>query len=128
MRKLFIASLLIGACASSAQPAPALPKVVAVNLANFKYSPNIIRLKAGVPVVLRLENKASGGHNFSAAQFFAAARLDAASMPRVRDGTVEVPKHAVVDVALVPTAGRYPVKCTHTLHSTFGMNGSIIVD
>lgn len=128
MRKLVMASLLIGLCATSAQPASAPPGTVAVDLSNFKFSPNVIHLRAGVPVVLRLENSASGGHNFSARQFFAAAQLDAASSARVRSGTIEVPKHGRVDLALVPAAGRFPVKCTHTLHSTFGMKGTIIVD
>lgn len=128
MRKLVIASLLIGLSTASAQSASASPATVAVILSNFKFSPNIIHLRAGVPVVLRLQNSASGGHNFSAAQFFAAARLDAASMARVRRGAVEVPKHGTINVELVPAAGRYSVKCTHTLHSAFGMKGTIIVD
>lgn len=128
MRKLVMASLLIGLSAPSAQSASAAPATVAVKLSNFRFSPNIIHLRVGVPVVLRLENNASGGHNFSAPQFFAAARLDAASTAQVRRGTVEVPKHNRLDVALIPAAGRYPVKCTHTLHSTFGMTGTIIVD
>ncbi|MEO7365444.1 MAG: cupredoxin domain-containing protein [Sphingomicrobium sp.] len=128
MRQLVMASLLIGLCATFSQPASASPATVAVNLSNFKFSPNIMHLKAGVPVVLRLANNASGGHNFSAPQFFAAARLDAASAARLGKGTIEVPKHGSVSITLVPVAGRYPLKCTHTLHSAFGMKGTIIVD
>jgi plastocyanin len=87
-----------------------------------------MHLRAGVPVVLRLQNSASGGHNFSAPQFFAAAKIDPASTAHVVNGAVEVPKHGVVEVALVPSAGRYPLKCTHSLHAAFGMKGTILVD
>lgn len=128
MRKPVMATVLIGLCASTAQPASAAAPIVAINLSNFSFSPNTLHFKADVPIVLRLHNSASGAHNFSAPQFFAAARLDAASMPQVQRGTVEVPKHGTVVVTLVPTAGRYALKCTHTLHSAFGMKGTIIVD
>ena len=43
------------------------------------------------------------------------------------NGTVDVPKHSAVDVELTPAAGQYPLKCSHMLHSTFGMKGSILV-
>ncbi len=128
MRKLVMASLLIGLSASSAQSAPASSATVDVTLSSFRISPNIIHLRAGVPVVLRFQNSASGGHNFSAMQFFSAARLEAASISRVQRGTVEVPKHGTINVELIPAAGRYPIKCTHTLHAMFGMKGTIIVD
>ena len=106
------------------QPKPA---AVAVTLSNFKFEPNAIQLRAGVPTVLHLVNNAGGGHNFTAPQFFAAAHLAAASQALVRNGTVEIPRHSAVDVELVPAAGQYPLKCSHTLHSTFGMKGTILV-
>jgi plastocyanin len=34
----------------------------------------------------------------------------------------------VRDVAVIPAAGRYPLKCTHIFHSMFGMKGTIVVD
>jgi uncharacterized cupredoxin-like copper-binding protein len=108
--------------ASTAQPA-----VVSVQLSNFKFTPPAIELRAGVPALLHLQNASGGGHNFSAPEFFAAARVDARSAALVRNGKVEIPGHGAVDIALVPAAGRYPLKCTHTFHSTFGMNGSILV-
>lgn len=109
-------------------PAPAAsPAVVQVTMTNFSFSPSALQLQAGAPVVLRLRNDAGGGHNFAAPAFFRAARIDPGSAGLIRDGRVEVPSHGVVNVALVPAAGQYPVKCTHTLHAAFGMRGSITV-
>lgn len=112
-----------------AAPAVAQPQAatVAVTMSNFKFEPNALQLRAGVPTVLHLVNSAGGGHNFTAPQFFAAARLAPASQALVHGGTVEVPKHSAVDVELVPAAGQYPLKCSHTLHSSFGMKGTIVV-
>lgn len=104
------------------------PKRVEVILADFSYSPQTIRLRSNEQVVLRLTNRGSGGHNFSAPEFFAKARLDPASAALLSKGKVEVGKGASVDLTLTPAAGRYKLKCTHFLHSGFGMKGEIIVE
>ncbi len=125
--KTLLAAPLIAFCAivpATAQPQPA---AVAVTLENFKFAPNTVQLHAGAPAVLHLVNTAGGGHSFSAPEFFAAAAIAPASKALVHDGKVEVPKHSAVDVALTPAAGQYPLKCTHTLHSAFGMKGTIVV-
>ena len=103
------------------------PATVSVTLSNFKFNPAAIEMHAGVPTVLHLVNTASGGHNFTAPEFFAAAKIAPASQPLVHDGKVEVPKHSALDVTLTPAAGQYSLKCTHMLHSSFGMNGTIVV-
>lgn len=102
-------------------------RTVEVRLSNFDYSPREIRLRAGEPVVLRLVNVSGGGHDFSAPTFFAAARVDAGEA-LVRGGTIEVPSRRSVSVRLVPTRGTYRLRCTHTLHSAFGMRGHIVVE
>jgi plastocyanin len=123
MRKSVSFGLFLALSASaSAQTA-----VVPVELSNFKFTPNIIQLRAGEPVTLHLQNASGGGHNFSAPEFFAAARLDARSAALVRNGTVEIPGSDAVNITLVPAAGSYRVKCSHTLHSAFGMKGTIAV-
>lgn len=124
MRAVLCALLLLTPAALSAQEARA-PLVVEVRLTNFDFSPSAIALPAGRPVVLRLVNAGGGGHNFSAPQFFAAATD--VSGP-VRRGAVEVPGRRSVDIRLTPARGTYRLKCTHTLHSAFGMNGEITVD
>ena len=101
---------------------------VEVKLANFSYSPKTIRLRAGRPVVLHLVNTSSAGHDFTARQFFAAATVRPQDRAAVAEGRVEVRKRGSVDIALVPRAGRYPLKCSHTLHKAFGMSGTIVVD
>src|SRR5688572_29464489 len=101
---------------------------VEVKLANFSYSPRTIRLRAGQPVVLHLVNTSSGGHDFTARKFFAAATVRPQDRGEVVGGSVEVRSRQSVDVALVPRAGRYPLKCGHTFHKAFGMSGTIVVD
>ena len=105
----------------------ASPPVVSVEMSNFKFAPSHVQLPAGVPVVLHLSNVAGGGHNFSAPEFFATAKLDAQSAALVHDGKVEVPSHGSVDLALVPAEGQFRLKCTHMLHPSFGMKGTITV-
>lgn len=122
---LALALAVLPASAATAQsPQPA---AVTVTMENFKFEPGAIQLKAGAPTILHLVNNASGGHSFSAPQFFAAAKIAPASQPLVHQGTVDVPKHSAVDIALTPAAGQYPLKCTHTLHAAFGMKGTIAV-
>lgn len=125
MSRLLAIPLFAVAALSPARAAD--PSVVQITMTNFRFAPAALQLTAGVPTVLRLRNDAGGGHNFAAPAFFAAARIDPASAGAIRDGRVEVKAHSTVDVALVPAAGQYPLKCTHTLHSSFGMKGSITV-
>ncbi|MEA3001094.1 MAG: hypothetical protein QOK17_2927 [Sphingomonadales bacterium] len=102
---------------------------VEVRLANFSYTPRTIHLRAGQPVVLHLVNTASGGHDFTAERFFAAADIAPSDRGKVEEeGDVELRGHQTTDVALVPKAGRYPLKCSHTFHKMFGMTGEIVVD
>jgi plastocyanin len=122
MHKFLSFSLFLAVSAA----APAQPAAVSIEMSNFKFTPNSIQLKAGAPITLHLRNASSGGHSFSAPAFFAAARIAPQSAAFVHDGVVDVPGGRAVDIALVPAAGSYKLKCTHTLHSTFGMKGTII--
>jgi len=122
MRKLIFALLLFLPPALPAQPSA---RTVEVQLSNFDFAPNAIRLRAGEPIVLRLVNSGRGGHDFAAAEFFAAA---AGVSGPVSEGRVEVPGRQSAEVRLTPARGRYRLRCTHMLHSTFGMTGEIIVE
>lgn len=118
MRAFFLALLL-------AVPAPAAAQqTIEVRLSSFDFAPSAIMLRAGQPIVLHLVNTGRGGHNFSAPEFFAAA---SDMLGPVRGGTIEVPGHGSVDIRLTPARGTYRLRCTHTLHSTFGMRGTINV-
>ena len=122
MRALLFAFLLAAPALAVAQPAP---RTVEVRLSSFDFTPNEIRLRAGEPVTLHLVNSGRGGHNFSAPQFFASA--SGVSGP-VRRGAVEVGSHGSADVRLTPARGHYRLRCTHSLHTAFGMTGNITVE
>lgn len=122
MRAMLFAVLLAVPALAAGQPAP---RTVEVRLSSFDFTPGEIRLRAGEPIVLHLVNSGRGGHNFAAPEFFAAA--SGVSGP-VADGKVEVGSNASADVRLTPARGRYRLRCTHTLHTAFGMTGEIVVE
>lgn len=126
MRAALFSLALLAPFSALAQDAPATPpQTVEVRLSNFSFTPRAIALTAGRPVILHLVNSGGGGHNFSAPQFFAASTD--VSGP-VNEGVVEVPGHGSVDIALTPSPGTYRLRCTHTMHATFGMRGTITVE
>ena len=122
MRILLLALLLALPAATAAQPPAA---TVEIALSSFDFTPSAVHLRAGAPVILHLVNNGSGGHNFSAPEFFAAAHDVSGPL---RGGRVEVAGHGSVDVRLVPAAGHYRLRCTHMMHTAFGMSGEITVD
>jgi plastocyanin len=102
-------------------------ETVTVRLSNFAFDPNHLRLRAGVPVRLRLVNESSGGHDFNAPEFFAASSILPGSLAPP-NGDVTVGSHQTVEIAVVPrTLGTYKLNCTHFLHSFFGMHGTVEV-
>ena len=131
MSRLALCAAAMAASALLAVPAVAQPdwadaRRVEVKLDSFSFTPSTIHLRAGQPVVLHLVNVSSGGHDFAAREFFANATMrDPGAAP---GGRVEVGKHESRDIALVPRAGHYPLKCTHAFHKMFGMSGEIVVD
>jgi len=122
MRALAFLAFLALPAVTAAQPAATS---VEIRLSNFDFTPSTIRLRAGQPVVLHLVNTAHGGHNFAAPEFFAAA--SGVSGP-VTQGKVEVHGNQSVDVHVTPARGHYHLRCTHTMHTAFGMSGEIEVE
>lgn len=116
LRRRFV--LIVALAAPLPVAAQTAPRIEIV-LSDFRFAPDTIRLKAGQRVTLHFVNRGSGGHNFAAPEFFG---------PAVTGGKVEVAKGESRDVTLTPGAGTYPVRCTHFLHSGFGMKGRIIVE
>jgi uncharacterized cupredoxin-like copper-binding protein len=120
----FAAAALLLVAPASAETA----KRVDITLANFSFTPAAIVLKAGQPVTLHFENKGSGGHDFTAPQFFKAANMDAATRAKLgKKGRIELDGGTSADVMLTPKVGSYKVKCGHFLHAGFGMTGTITV-
>jgi uncharacterized cupredoxin-like copper-binding protein len=130
MKRAIVLAISILATTSALAQVPDWSRAsqVTVTLSSFAFDPDSIHLHAGQPVVLHLVNEAGGGHNFSAPEFFAVATVRPQDQALLRKGAIEVAGHGTRDVALVPRAGTYKLRCTHTLHTAFGMTGQIVVD
>jgi plastocyanin len=128
MKATVIAAILLATMpvTVSAQDTPAR---IEVGLSNFAFTPATLTLDRGKPYVLVLRNDAGGGHNFEAAKFFAAAVIDPADRAAIRDGKVDLKggATAVIHLTAPATPGSYPLRCTHFLHATMGMTGTIVV-
>ena len=125
-----LAALILSTIASSQSAGSAEPEdaSISVQLSNFRFTPDMIELVHGQPYVLELTNIAGGGHNFVAKTFFAAAAVDPADQGKVKDGAVDVPGKQTVAIHLTaPAAGSFEVHCSHFMHSSFGMKGTIHV-
>ncbi|HEX3346626.1 MAG TPA: cupredoxin domain-containing protein [Acetobacteraceae bacterium] len=123
---LTIASLVPIAASPQSVRAPEAATIT-IRLSSFAFTPERIRLRVGVPVHFHLQNESSGGHDFSAPALFSASVVTSGLVPS--DGTVEVSAGTSVDITLVPrTPGTYQIRCTHFLHSLFGMTGTIFVE
>ena len=106
-------------------PAFGQPAAQTIELASFSYTPSPIHLKAGKPITLTFVNRAGGGHDFTAKEFFANSTLTAGSAP---GGEIDLKAHQTKSVTLTPRAGTYKAHCGHFMHSTMGMHTTIVVD
>lgn len=132
MNPMLKAALLAGTIAisgpSSAQAPASEPQPVEIMLSNFAFAPKELHLRQGQSYRLHFVNSGSGGHNFSAPDFFGSAQVDPADAGAITKGGIELAKGETRDVRLKPAAGTYKVKCTHFMHAAFGMKGKISVD
>ena len=104
-------------------------RVVEIDLKNFAFSPSRLVLQQGQVYRLHFVNQSSGGHDFTAPTFFAAAMVDPASQGVVEDGSVRLAGGRSADVDLIaPRAGRYPDRCSHLMHAALGMAGEVVVE
>lgn len=120
--------LTLPASAPAQEPDWSRAPTVTVTLSSFDYTPATIRLRAGEPVILRLVNTSGKGHDFSAPEFFAAADVRPQDRALLARGKIELGGKVAREVALRPAAGRYRLRCTHFMHSAFGMKGAIVVE
>lgn len=138
MRSFFTACacLLLIACASTRAIDPRLSdasidfaraEIVEIKLSNFEFTPREISLAAGQPYVLKIVNTASGGHDFTAPDFFAAASVRPDDAALIADGQIELKGGEATTLHIVPAAGEYRLVCTHLGHATLGMTGKITV-
>jgi uncharacterized cupredoxin-like copper-binding protein len=102
--------------------------VVEIDLSNFSFSPSSLALQQGVPYRLHFVNKTSGGHDFTAKDFFEAATIDPADQALVKNGKVSLKGSETADVGVVAgRVGHFDVVCSHLMHATMGMRGDIVV-
>lgn len=138
--RIVLAGLLAALLASCATTRPIEPQLAPasvdfagaeryeVTLSNFEFSPETLRLHAGRSYALVLNDVASGGHDFTAPEFFAAAQIMPGDAALVANGQVDLQGGQSKTVHLVPASGTYDLVCTHTAHALLGMKGKIIVE
>lgn len=133
IRRTIAAVLMLASLPAASQAPPVAPdwsgaQTLTVKLSSFRFDPATITLRQGQAYDLRLENTSSGGHNFAAKEFFAAARVLDVDRVKVAGGKVRLDGGQNVDIHVIaPHAGTYRVHCTHFMHSAFGMTGEIVV-
>jgi plastocyanin len=122
--------LLVGAALSLPTGiAQADPTSIDIEMSNFKYTPATLNLEHGREYVLHFVNRSSGGHDFSAPDFFKAAKVAPSDQGKLsKGGRVALSGGEETRIHLTaPAAGHYKVSCTHFMHTTFGMTGEIVV-
>ena len=119
---LLSAATTIGVSSAAAQPAAA--PVQTIQVYSFGYAPKPIQLAADRAVTLSFVNQAQGGHDFTAREFFAGARIVSGAAP---NGEVELKGGETKAVTLIPRGGTYEAHCTHFMHSNTGMHTQIVV-
>ena len=100
-----------------------------IAMSNYAFSPKTFTLKAGTPYHLHFVNSSTHGHDFASTELFSALEVAPQDKSKVEDGKVEVDGSQSVTVDVVPISkGTYAVRCTHPLHSMFGMKGQVTVE
>ena len=110
--------------------APDWSKATTVPLAitNYHFTPDALQFHANLPYRFRLTNNAGGGHSFDAPEFFAAVTVAPEDRAKIVKGEIEVESGKTVEVKFVPTvAGTYRFHCSHFLHASLGMTGTVVV-
>ena len=119
---IFLAGFAGGAAVAQA------PQAINVDLSNFKFTPATLTLTHGRSYVLHFVNSSSGGHDFVAKEFFDAASIAPEDRAKVKHGEVELDGGESTDIHIVAGApGSYKSHCSHFMHSSFGMTGTIVV-
>jgi len=122
---IFSTTLLLGA-GNALSDTPA--QTITVDMANYSFSPSTLQLHANTSYRLELRNTSHSGHSFSARMLFSVANVASGDRAKIENGEVEVDGGQTVDVTLtIPTPGTYKFRCTHFLHSAFGMTGEAVV-
>jgi len=122
-------ALLVADAAPGQAPQTPQAETITVMMSNFQFDPETITIQSGKPYVLHLVNAASGGHSFTAPEFFAAASIAPADAAKLKSGKLDLKGGTAADLHFtIDKPGRYELHCSHFLHSSFGMTGEIVVE
>jgi uncharacterized cupredoxin-like copper-binding protein len=123
-----MATLFVAVPGATQTPDWGQAKPLTIELSSFKFTPANEALQRGTVYRLHLVNTSSGGHDFVAKEFFAGSLIAPEDRARITNGGVAVGGGEAVDVRLIPNrTGSFKVHCSHFLHSSFGMTGTITV-
>ena len=106
-------------------------ETVTVALSEFRFTPQELVFRRGVPYRLRIENGGKFSHTFNAEGFF-----EAIAVQKLRSGENETALPYVKNVVVAPrevkdlyflavVPGSYDLRCSVILHDVFGMTGTI---
>jgi uncharacterized cupredoxin-like copper-binding protein len=111
-------------------------RTVTVELNEYRYTPEILRLQAGTPYKLELVNRGRAKHYFTAPEFFRA--IATRKVQSNHDGEIKAPYFTALemmanggqlDLYFVPVhKGSYQVNCTLPGHTEQGMVGNLIIE
>lgn len=130
-------ALCLAACVSQGRPIAvttvsdasqfADAQTLTVNLSDYAFTPETLRMNGREPYTLRLVNTGTDGHDFTAPDFFQAAQIYAADADKVVDGRVNLREGSETTIRLIPARGTYELVCSHFGHAALGMTGYIQV-
>ena len=108
-------------------------QTVTVALSEFRFRPQELDFRTGVPYRLRIENRGQLSHTFAAAEFFGAIAVQKVSsggsetaLPYIE--SIVVARGEETELYFVAVApGTYELGCSQPLHDVFGMTGTIVI-
>jgi uncharacterized cupredoxin-like copper-binding protein len=100
---------------------------VEVRMIEYAFVPNALRLHVGVPYRLHLVNAGKEGHDFTAADFFAAVEVKDRAALNERGASIYLHPGETADIDVIAhQAGLFAPRCAD--HDWAGMTATIVVD
>jgi uncharacterized cupredoxin-like copper-binding protein len=140
-RSSFAAAVLLLTSCAAGQPPSSQPQqaaalrdvdwraaeTVTVRLEDYRFVPDRLNFRHGAPYRLRLENRSTHQHEFTAPAFFGAIAVRNADVVSTARPEIVVDPGQAKELYFVPaTPGRYELSCAD--HDFAGMVGEIAVD
>jgi plastocyanin len=125
---LTAAGALVAARHGSAAPVDwSRAQAVDVRMVEYAFIPSALRLRRGVPYRLHLVNAGKEGHDFTAADFFAAVEVHNRDALDERGASIYLRPGATADIYFIAhAAGLFAPRCAD--HDWAGMIATIVVD